>query len=150
MHSAERTIGRLAKAAGVGVETIRFYQRRGLIEQPRKPEGGGFRLYGEDALRLLRYIRLAQSFGLTLREIEDLLRRTGDAKLSFCEAVRETMQAKLVKVREELAGLRVLEDELASFLTACRTRDPDLPCPILAGLGHPATPADGTLPGSQG
>ncbi len=137
MASSERTIGQLAKAADVGVETIRFYERRGLLKQPKKPADGGFRRYNEDALRLLRYIRLAQDFGLSLRNIEDLLRRTEDAKLSFCQAVRETMENKLAGVRQELAGLHALEAELQTFLMDCSTRDPNLPCPILVGLGHP-------------
>ena len=137
MTESERTIGQLAKAAGVGVETIRFYERRGLLQQPKKPAGGGFRRYPEDALRRLRYIRLAQDFGLSLRDVEDLMHRTRDAKLSFCQAVRETVENKLGQVREELARLHALEGELQSFLTSCSTRDPNLPCPILVGLGHP-------------
>ena len=136
MRSQVRTIGRLAKEAGVGVETIRFYERRGLLEQPSRPREGGYRHYEDDAVRLLRYVRLAQTLGLTLKEIEQLLLRSRETQSTFCHAVRETIEAKLATVRTERATLLRLETELAAFLTSCAARDPDLPCPILAGLRH--------------
>src|SRR3546814_7870349 len=63
------TIGRAAKAANISVETIRFYERRGLIAQPRKPAGGGAREYDEDAVARIRFVRQAQDIGFSLREI---------------------------------------------------------------------------------
>lgn len=134
MQEPGRTIGQLAKAAGVGVETVRYYQRRGLLKQPLTPSTAGFRRYDEGALQLLRYIRMAQGFGLSLRDIEDLLRRSFDIDRSFCHAVQETVAAKLAKVRQELAALQQLEAELQICLASCAARDPRLPCPILMGL----------------
>ena len=136
MKAQRRTIGRLAKEAGVGVETIRFYERRGLLEQPARPLEGGYRHYEDDAVRLLRYVRLAQTLGLTLKEIEQLLLRSRESQSNFCRAVRETIEIKLATARAELAALQTLEAELEAFLTSCAARSKDLPCPILAGLGH--------------
>ena len=67
------TIGRLADAAGVGVETVRFYERRGLIQQPPKPNGTGFRVYPEETEHRIRFIRQGQELGFSLREIQELL-----------------------------------------------------------------------------
>ncbi|MGH6958453.1 MAG: MerR family transcriptional regulator [Caulobacteraceae bacterium] len=135
MRPFGRTIGQLASAAGVGVETIRYYERRGLLVQPPKPAGAGYRLYGEEALRLLRYIRMAQSFGMSLRDVEALIARTRETRGSFCQAVRETAAERLAKVREELAALQALEADLESCLAECGRHDPARPCPILVGLG---------------
>jgi len=136
MTMRQRTIGRLAKEVGVGVETIRFYERRGLLKQPRRPKDGGYRHYDDEAVRLLRYIRLAQTLNFTLKDIEQLVARASEHDASFCDAVRDTVERKLEAVRGELKALAMLEDELASFLSTCRSRSSDRPCPILAGL-HP-------------
>lgn len=136
MRGQERTIGQLAKAAGVGVETVRYYERRGLLQQPRRPAGGGYRLYDEEALQLIRHIRLGRSLGLSLDDIQALVKHAHDTQRLFCAAVRQTVEQKLTAVRCELDMLRVRERELEDFLTACAGRDNDLPCPILVGLGH--------------
>ncbi len=144
MPARIRTIGRLAEEAGVGVETIRFYERRGLLKQPRRPADGGFRQYEDDAVRRLRYIRIGRGFGLSLGEIERLLVPTPIAAPAFCQAVRDTVTAKLTAVQTQIADLRALEATLQRFLTDCGARDPALPCPVLVGLG--VTPqADGSV-----
>lgn len=142
MRERGRTIGQLAKAAGVNVETVRFYERRGLLQQPQKPAASGFRRYDEAALQLLRYIRMAQGFGLSLRDIHDLLGESRDAKRSFWRAVQGVVEGKLVKVREELVSLQRLEAELQGCLASCTARPPGLPCPILVGLGRTPGIAD--------
>ncbi len=149
MKAQRRTIGRLAKEAGVGVETIRFYERRGLLEQPSRPSEGGYRHYEDDAVRLLRYVRLAQSLGLTLKEIEQLLLRSRETQSNFCQAVRETIEVKLAAARAELATLQSLEAQLEAFLTSCAARSRDLPCPILAGLRHAAPLSEPRPPARQ-
>lgn len=138
MRTQRRTIGRLAREAGVGIETIRFYERRGLLKRPPRPTEGGYRHYDDEIVRLLRYIRLAQNLGLSLNEIEQLLVRSREAQDTFCRAVRQTIEGKLAAVRTELAALQIQEAELQAFLTSCASRSSDLPCPILAGLAHPA------------
>ncbi len=74
----ELTISKAAKNAGVGVETIRFYERKGLIEQPPKPLDNGFRVYPEETVQRVRFIRQAQEIGFSLREIEELLSLRAD------------------------------------------------------------------------
>jgi MerR family mercuric resistance operon transcriptional regulator len=137
MTSQRRTIGQLAKQAGVGVETIRFYERRGILRQPRRPESGGYRHYDDDAVRLVRYIRIAQSLSFTLKDIERLAGQVADGQPSFCDAIRDTVEAKLADLRRELQALTRLEGELESFLANCRLRSGDQTCPILAGLHQP-------------
>lgn len=124
------TIGRLAKAAGVHVETIRYYQRRGLLEEPRRPVGG-VRRYGEsDALRL-RFIKRAQEIGFTLSEIQELLRleRTPD-----CGRARKLASARLADVEAKLADLARIRNTLRTLVRACAAgRDPR-GCPIVESL----------------
>lgn len=132
MHAM--TIGRLAKAAGVHVETIRYYQRRGLLEEPRRP-AGGVRRYGKsDALRL-RFIKRAQEIGFTLAEVEELLRleRTPD-----CARARKLASARLADVEAKLTDLARMRTVLRGLVARCdagRERH----CPIVGALsGEPA------------
>ena len=76
----ELTIGEAARRAGVGVETIRFYERRGLIDRPQKPQGAGFRVYAPEQVRRIRFIREAQQIGFSLREIAELLALEADPR----------------------------------------------------------------------
>ncbi|MDB5498974.1 MAG: merR [Phenylobacterium sp.] len=127
-----RTIGRLAREAGVGVETIRFYERRGVLPRPVRPADGGYRHYDDEAVRILRYVRLAQSLGFTLKDVEQLLGHVGDRPGAFCSAVRETAEAKLAAVQAELAALAEQQVRLETFLTGCRARSATGTCPVLA------------------
>ncbi len=130
-----RTIGRLAREAGVGVETIRFYERRGIIPRPARPLEGGYRHYDDEALRILKYVRLAQGLGFTLKDVEQLLDRASQGQGAFCGAVREVAEAKLGGARAEIAALTEQAERLETFLAACRTRSLHGPCPVLAELG---------------
>jgi MerR family mercuric resistance operon transcriptional regulator len=127
-----RTIGRLAREAGVGVETIRFYERRGVLPRPARPADGGYRHYDDEAVRILRYVRLAQGLGFTLKDVERLLARAGDGPGTFCAVVRETAEAKLAGVRVELRALAEQQARLESFITGCRARSAAGGCPVLA------------------
>jgi len=82
------TIGKVAKIADVGVETIRFYERKGLINQPLKPLSGGYRIYPDEAVQRIRFIRQAQEIGFSLREIEELVSLRADPS-AVCADVRE-------------------------------------------------------------
>ena len=82
------TIGNAAGAAGVGIETIRFYERNGLIEQPPKPAGGGFRVYPADTVRRVRFIRQGQELGFSLRQIGELLSLKADPATDCSDAGR--------------------------------------------------------------
>lgn len=74
----EMTIGKVARQVGTGVEAIRFYERRGLIEQPRKPLSGGYRVYRDETVQRIGFIRQAQKLGFSLREIQELLSLDAD------------------------------------------------------------------------
>ncbi len=129
--SHTRTIGKLAKEVGVGVETIRFYERQGLIQQPRKGEGP--RHYDDVALTTLRYIRIAQQLGLSLKDIRRLQGQLTMGQ-SFCASLRATVENKLSALAEQAAEIRRLQTELEAFLIRCRSRDPRLTCPIVEEL----------------
>jgi MerR family mercuric resistance operon transcriptional regulator len=126
-----RTIGQLAKEVGVGVETIRFYERRGLIKQPRKTEGP--RHYDDRTVASLRYLRLAQRLGFTLKEIQTLQGRLTSKKM-FCSSSRSMVEDKLVSLQREAETIAQLKQELTAFLMRCRSRDPNAACPIVEEL----------------
>ncbi len=113
-----RTIGQLARQARVNVETIRYYQRRGLLPQPEAVEGR-WRHYGDDAFFLLRFIKLMQGLGFSLREIKALLAPLPDTE-EFCEAAREATESKIVQLQADIRGLSEIRDVLKSQLKACR------------------------------
>ncbi|MGH9464696.1 MAG: MerR family transcriptional regulator [Thermoanaerobaculia bacterium] len=128
---ANLTIGQLAARGGVGVETVRFYERRGLLAPPlRRPSG--YRMYGEEVVRRLRFIRRAQELGFSLAEIEELLALRGDSS-ELCQAAREQAAAKLADLDERIADLERMRKALAALAEAC-----DAPvgagCPILDAL----------------
>lgn len=110
------TIGRLAAAADVHVETIRYYQRRGLVPEPERPQGG-VRRYGEADISRLRFIRRAQAAGFRLDEIEGLLQVNGR---SACEQTRLLIEQKLSEVRQRIEELQLLEAGLKQWVSECR------------------------------
>lgn len=122
------TIGKLAAAGGVGVETIRFYQRRGLLQEPTRESG--IRRYGGEDLRRLRFIRQAQSAGFTLEEIRELL----DLDASDDRArARELARARVAALDEKIEQLREARDALAALATACAGQRGGA-CPILTAF----------------
>ena len=128
--NGQHTIGQLAKRADVNVETVRFYERKGLIEQPQAP-GGGFRKYGDDVVRRIRFIKRAQNLGFTLREIAELL------DLSFtgtCDEVRLKAEHKLDEVSQKIRDLQRMKRALKDVIQTCNARADIETCPILAAL----------------
>ena len=119
------TIGRLAEAGGVGVETIRFYQRKGLLETPARADA--IRRYGAEDLRRLRFIRQAQTAGFTLEEIGELL--TLDAGEDRGRA-RELAQARLLALDQKIADLERARDSLKRLARQCASGSAG-PCPII-------------------
>jgi MerR family mercuric resistance operon transcriptional regulator len=120
------TIGGLAKSAGVGVETVRYYQRRGLLPEPPRPPGE-IRRYGDDDLRRLRFIRRAQAAGFTLEQIGELLAldRTDDRV-----RVRELATERLAALDERIAELEQSRAALERLRSTCASGKKG-PCPIL-------------------
>ena len=106
------TIGQLAKAAGVNVETVRYYQRRGLVPTPARPFGGQ-RKYAEDVLRRIHFVRRSQNLGFTLDEIGTLLAKAADRR-----ALRELAEAKLERLAERVAEINRMRRELRQLLSA--------------------------------
>ena len=123
------TIGGLARAAGVGVETVRYYQRRGLLPEPARPPGE-VRRYGDKDLKRLRFIRSAQAAGFTLNEIKELL----DLDSSDDRArARELAGARVAAINEKIAELKEARDALAGLASACAKKRGG-PCPILSAF----------------
>jgi len=123
------TIGGLARAAGVGVETVRYYQRRGLLPEPARPPGE-VRRYGDKDLKRLRFIRSAQAAGFTLNEIKELL----DLDSSDDRArARELAGARVAAIDEKIAELKEARDALAGLASACAKKRGG-PCPILSAF----------------
>ena len=105
----ELTIGILAKEAGVNVETVRYYERRGLIDQPRKPRSG-FRHYSPDLIDRIRFIKRAQELGFTLEEITELLALRVDAS-SACDDVRHQAEIKIADISEKIKSLQRMKTD---------------------------------------
>ena len=128
------TIGQLAKRAGVGVETIRFYERAGVLgEPPRTPSG--YREYDEGAVRVLQFVLRAKRLGFTLREVKELLalRYAPDARR---QDVRRKATEKLADIDARIAELRAMRADLSRLVTACRGDGPAAGCPIIAAVGE--------------
>lgn len=130
--SKSLTIGKLAAAAGVGRETIRYYERKGLLEEPPRSEAG-YRHYPLDAVDRLRFIRRAQELGFTLAEITELLGLRID-EVSACGAVEARARAKLSTVADKIDDLRRIGDALEGLVEKCEARQPTSDCPILEEL----------------
>jgi|SRR6185312_3821009 len=125
---AETTIAGFAREGGVGVETVRYYQRRGLLPTPRK--SGGIRRYGEEDVRRLRFIRTAQGAGFTLEEIGELLalEATNDRR-----RVRALATERIAAVDAKIAQMKDARDVLAKLARQCAAGTKG-PCPILAAF----------------
>jgi MerR family mercuric resistance operon transcriptional regulator len=124
------TISSLAQAAGVNVETIRFYQRRGLLAEPDKPLGG-IRRYGEAEVARVLFIKAAQRIGFTLDEIAQLLQLDDGTR---CKEARAIAEHKLADVRQRLQDLQRIEAALAQLVDRCASRRGQVSCPLIEAL----------------
>lgn len=124
------TIGAFAQAAGVNVETIRFYQRKGLLAEPGRPVGSIRRYGGADVARV-RFIKSAQRLGFSLDEIAELLRLQDG---THCTEAKTLAEHKLEDVRGKLADLARMESVLSELVGACRARRGNISCPLIAAL----------------
>lgn len=128
------TIGRVAKLAGVGIETIRFYEREGLIQKPPR-RASGYRQYPADTVNQLRFIRRAKELGFTLKEIRELLslRDGGGRRRS---EVRKLAEAKMRDIDQKLVRLQAMRSALYGLVQSCACRRRPT-CPILEALTNP-------------
>ncbi len=126
------TIGQVARAAGVGVETVRFYERQGVLAPPPRT-GSGYRQYAAAAVERLRFVRRAQRLGFTLREVKELLALWEDPDAGRAD-VRAKTQAKIDDVREKIADLKRVLAQLVLLRDTCHGTGPAADCPILTAL----------------
>lgn len=115
------TIGKAAREAGVGIETIRFYERQRLVAQPPKRERPGVRLYSSETVERIRFIREAQELGFSLREIHELLTLRADPAAD-CSRVREQATAKLGDIRRKIRRLQGIDAALERLIATCPGR----------------------------
>ena len=128
------TIGQVARNGGVGIETVRFYERQGLLEEPARKESG-YRQYDEDVVARLRFIRRAKELGFSLKEIKELLALRVDPTTT-CAEVRSKAAAKIVDIEQKIEALQRIKKALVKLTTVCRGRGPTSECPILDALDH--------------
>ncbi len=126
------TIGEVAKHAGVGVETIRFYERKGLVGRPRR-RPSGYREFEPEVVRVIRFIQRAKELGFSLREVSELLslrERTGES----CAAVRSRALGKVGDIDRKIAAFQDVRSALLQLSEACGQAAPAGQCPILNAL----------------
>ncbi len=126
------TIGQVARLAGIGIETVRYYERQGLIPEPPRTRSG-YRQYPEEVVSRLRFIRRAQDLGFALKEINELLNLRLDVAANRAE-VRARAEAKIRDIEETIHELQNMWDALTRLTRACSAGGPAPGCPILEAL----------------
>jgi Hg(II)-responsive transcriptional regulator len=129
--SNQLTIGRMAEQAGVGIDTVRFYERRGLLPEPRRT-AAGYRLYGEDSINRIRFVRRAKRLGFTLDEIENLLKLQDQGGRK--SEVKEITTRKLQQIDAKIADLSRMRTVLETLATECSGRGNVSSCPIIEAM----------------
>jgi MerR family mercuric resistance operon transcriptional regulator len=126
------TIGQVARQAQVGVETVRFYERQGLLEEPNRRESG-YREYPEAVVSRLRFIKRAKELGFSLKEIKELLALRVDPETT-CREVKEQAKGKIADIEAKIESLTRMKEALVKLTAVCRGRGPTSECPILDAL----------------
>jgi Hg(II)-responsive transcriptional regulator len=132
------TIGTVAQQAGVNIETLRYYERKGIIPKPLRTSSN-YRLYSKETVRRVRFVKRAQELGFSLREIKELLalRATRGAK---CQDVRRQALYKIGEIEEKIQTLQAMQDALHRLVKECGSANvPVSDCPILESLGSNGT-----------
>ena len=125
-------IGKLASRGGVNVQTIRYYERSGLLPEPVRA-ASGYRLYADDTVRRLSFIKQAQLLGFSLSEVQELLALRMQPGIT-CADIRQRARRKIVAVDSKIDDLRRIKDALTRLAAACRGNGPTSDCPILEAL----------------
>ncbi len=137
MDTKQLTIGRLAKQAGVNLETVRFYERRGLL--PKSPRtASGYRLFPADAARRLRFIRRAQELGFSLTEIRELLSLRMSRRTTSAD-IRKRAEAKIADIEAKIRSLESMKKTMRKLTRVCDGCAPVAECPILESLDREGT-----------
>ena len=129
---AALTRGTLAKQAGVNGETLRYYEREGLLPEPKRSESG-YRLYREDDVKRVRFIKRAQELGFNLREIKELLALTAEDDNSV-QDVKKLSQQKIHEIQEKIDSLEAMKKTLTKLVRACSGKGKVEHCPIIQSL----------------
>ena len=127
------TIGQLAKEAQVNVETVRYYERRGLMPEPPRRESG-YRQYPLDSVARIRFIKRAQELGFSLKEISELLSLRIDPDTT-CGDIKRKAELKVEDIERKIRTLQSMKRALTKLVSSCRGRGPTSECPILEMLG---------------
>ena len=126
------TIGQVPKRSGIGLETVRFYERKGLIEEPPRTDSG-YRQYPEEVVVRIRFIKRAKELGFALKEISELLSLRVDPNTT-CADVRKQTEFKISDVEEKIRALRRIKTALKKLAASCVGTGPTSECPILEAL----------------
>ncbi len=137
MGGQSLSIGQVARLAGVGVQTIRYYEREGLIEEPPRSESG-YRQHSPETVVRIRFIRHAKELGFSLKEIKELLSLRADSSAS-CTDVRERASAKVSEIEAKMQSLARMREILLRLTETCTGIGPTSECPILEALDHDGT-----------
>jgi MerR family mercuric resistance operon transcriptional regulator len=128
------SVGQLAKEAKVNIETIRYYERRGLLPEPKRRESG-YREYSEDDVSRIQFIKRAQELGFTLKEISELLELRVDSTTT-CGEVKTQAEAKIAGIEEKIRALKKMKAALSKLASSCKEDEPQDSCPILEYLNE--------------
>ena len=126
------TIGQVAKQAGVNVETVRYYERQGLIPEPPR-QASGYRQYNPDFVKRIQFIKRAQSLGFSLKEISELLALRVVSDIA-CDDVKQHAEKKMADIEKKIQSLERIKTALAELVTCCERREQSSDCPILEVL----------------
>jgi Hg(II)-responsive transcriptional regulator len=128
------SIGQVARKAVIGVETVRFYEREGLLEEPPR-RASGYRQYSEQVVTRLHFIKRAQQLGFSLKEISELLLLRVDTQTS-CDEVKQRTDAKIAEVERKMVELQRTRQALLQVASLCRGQGPTSRCPMLDALNQ--------------
>lgn len=132
------TIGKVAAKAGVGIQTVRFYERKGLIERPAQAGGSGFRVYPITAVKRIKFVRQAQELGFSLGEVRELLDLRADPSAD-ARQIYACTEAKLSAVKDKIRKLHQVRRALQTMIAACPRKGPLQRCSILDALDEGAS-----------
>ena len=132
MEQQMMKIGAVASQAAVNIQTVRYYERRGLLPKPPRTESN-YRLYSEDGVRRVRFVKRAQELGFSLKEIKELLALRIDSRATRAR-VRERAEAKIADIEQKILTLRTMKKTLTGLTAACCGRGSVSDCPILDSL----------------
>ncbi len=132
-------IGEVARQSEIGIETIRYYEREGLLAEPKR-RPSGYRQYDESVVVRLQFIRRTKELGFTLAEIKELLGLRFDADTK-CEHVRQRAEAKIADMEQKIRSLQKMKRSLRKLVRECQAKDSIDDCPLMEGIDNAGSPA---------